>query len=348
MKDLRTFISEAKLDPNSEDNKAIDYIFTSFNDNFDKFIKGVKKIQEDWDCDINDIVKVRTMPAEKAKMESIKTLYKNLSDQGITLPKSKASELSFEIDVKFYYDPEKITYKAFDYILKDKKINELRDSYLTTGFGLKLRARPNQFQLFVIEHGTRLSDEKWVHEVSDVKEAIDNFAYKCPLFENPNKIESAKKIQAKFDEMKELMSKYSEEDIHPKYEAPIAKDINKESEVVKYIFNDVLNISGMDIDWDKETIEFGKKFVELVSKWAKDVKSKDDLTIVSSKPSYWKELTKVDNIKKTTRSKVTGLLTDDSISNMDWVEVCVNGDNLVIVADTHDAGSDYFDMVIKK
>lgn len=353
MKDLKTFIIEAKLDPNAEDNKVIDYVISSFNEHFDKFIKGVKKIQDDWDCDINDIVRVNAMPYEKVKIESIKTLYDNLSKHNIKLPKAKVNDLSFGITVKYYADNDSIVEKSSSYASKNKDIDKLRDEFMWEGFEFNLNAKPNKVGMFIVGHSTSLRDRKWLNigagynKLSEVKDVIDDYCYKCPLFENPSKIVSAKDIKSKIDKIKEMMANTKDDSKSSASETPITKLINKQSDVVKYIFNNVLNVSAMDVYWDKETTEFGKEFVELVSKWAKDVKSKDNLTVLSSKPSYWKDLTEVE-IAKTTRKKVNDLMTDDSISADEWIEVSVNGDYLVIVSDMYDAGSDYFDIVIKK
>lgn len=352
MKNLKEYILEAKLDPNNEDNKVIDYVITSFNDHFDEFIKGVKKIQNDWDCDINDIVKVYKMPYDKVKMESIKTLYSNLSKYNINIPKAKSNDLSFEIEVNYYIDKENITGKASDYILQNKEIDKIRDEYIYDGYEFNLNAIPNKIRMFIVNstnNGKR--NKKWISETTsnnvldDIKDAVDNFCYKSPLFEDPNKITSAKDVKSKINKIKELMNNTKLE--KHTHEIPITKLINKQSDVVKYIFNDILNVSAMDVYWDKETIKFGEEFVKLVSKWAKDIKSTNDLTVLSSKPKYWKDLTEVE-ITKTTRNKVNSLASEDTISSDEWIEVSTNGDYLVIVADMHDAGSDYFDMVIKK
>ena len=104
----------------------------------------------------------------------------------------------------------------------------------------------------------------------------------------------------------------------------------------------------MDVNWDdKEIVDFGKEFIKLVSDWAKDVKSTNELTVYSSKPKYWEDFSDV-SIKRMQKNKISNLLTKDSISCDEWVEVSTNGNYLVIVADMHDAGSDYFDLVIEK
>lgn len=353
MKSLVEYILEAKLDLNSEDNKVIDYVISSFNDHFDEFIKGVKKICDDWDCDINDIVTVKDIPYDKVKIDSIKTLHNNLSKYDIKLPKAKANDLSFNIAVKYYYDADNITSKSSSYALKDKDIDKLRDEFIFEGFEFTLKAKPNKLIMFIAGHDTGLRDNKWIniaagyHKLDDVKDVIDNYCYKCPLFENPNKIVSVKTIKEKMDKLNELMSKVKLDD-KPTNETPIDKLINKESDVVKYIFNDILNISYMDVNWDeKETVEFGEEFIKLVSDWAKDVKSNNELTVYSSKPKYWEDLTDV-SIKRMQKSKISNLLTKDSISCDEWVEVNTNSNYLVIVADMHDVGSDYFDLVIEK